>query len=97
MHKLDIICISESYLYSDTSSSADNLNIPGYDMSRADHPSGNQCGGVCIYYKEVLPIKTLNINYLQECICFNLKIGSNCCTTVSLYRSHWCADEFESF
>ena len=40
--------------------------IPGYDMSRADHPSGNQCGGVCIYYKEVLPIKMLNINYLQE-------------------------------
>ena len=41
MHKFDIICISESYLNSDTSSSNGNLNIPGYNMSRADHPSGN--------------------------------------------------------
>ena len=52
MHKFDIICISESYLNSDTSSSDDNLNIPGYKMSHADHPSGNRRGGVCIYYKE---------------------------------------------
>ena len=76
MHKFDIICISESYLNSDTSSNDNNLNIPGYNMSRAVHPSGNQRGGVCIYYKKSLPIKMLNINYLQECICFNLKIGS---------------------
>ena len=68
MHKFDIICISESYLKSDTSSNNDNLNIPGSSMSRADHPSENWRGGVCIYYKESLPIKMLNINYLQECI-----------------------------
>ena len=39
MHKFDIICISESYLNSDTSSNDNNLNIPGYNVSRADHPS----------------------------------------------------------
>ena len=40
----------------------------------------------------------LNINYLQECICFDLKIGSKLCTTASLYRSpSQCADEFEFF
>ena len=44
MHKFDIICISESYLNTDTSSSDDHLNIPGYNMSRADHPSGNPPG-----------------------------------------------------
>ena len=87
MHKFDIICISESYLNSDTSSNDNNLNIPGYNMSRADHPSGNRRGGVYIYYKESLPIKMLNINYLQECICFDLKIGSKLCTIVTLYRS----------
>ena len=86
MHKFDIIYISESYLNSDTSSSDDNLNIPDY-MSRADHPSGNRRGGVSIYYKESLPIKMLNINYLQECICFDLKILSKRCTVVSLYKS----------
>ena len=57
MHKFDIICISESYLNSDTWSSDDNLNIPGYNMSRADHTSRNRREGVCIYYKEFLPIK----------------------------------------
>ena len=87
MHKFDIICISESYLNSDTSSNDNNLNIPGYNMSRADHPSGNRRGGVCIYYKESLPIKMLNINYPQESICFDLNIGSKLCTTASLYRS----------
>ena len=98
MHKFDIICISESYLNSDTSSNDNNLNIPGYNMSRADHPSGNRRGGVCIYYKESLPIKMLNINYLQECICFDLKIGSKLCTIVSLYRSpSQSANEFENF
>ena len=67
-------------------------------MSRADHPSGNRRGGVCIYYKESLPIKMLNINYLQECICFDLKIGSKLCTIVSLYRSpSQSADEFDNF
>ena len=87
MHKFDIIYISESYLNSDTSSNDNNLNIPGYNMSRADHPSGNRRGGVCIYYKESLPIKMLNINYPQESICFDLNIGSKLCTTASLYRS----------
>ena len=60
-------------------------------MSRADH-------GVCIYYKESLPIKMLNINYLQECICLDLKIGSKLCTIVSRYRSpSQSADEFDNF
>ena len=90
MHKFDIICISESYLNSDTSSNDNNLNIPGYNMCRADHPSGNRRGGVCVYYKVSLPIKMLGINYLQECICFHLKIGNKLCTIVSLYRSLYC-------
>ena len=98
MHKFDVICISESYLNSDTSSNVNNLNMPGYNMSRADHPSGNRRGGVCIYYKESLPIKMLNISYLQECICFDLKIRSKLCTIVSLYRSpSQSADEFNNF
>ena len=97
MYKFDIICISESYFNSDTSSNDNNLNIPSYNMSRADHPFGNQCGGVCIYYKESLPIKMLNINYLQECICLDLKIGRKLCTIVLLYRSpSQSADEFDN-
>ena len=76
MYKFDIICISELYLNSDTSSSDDKLNIPGYNMPDGDNPSENLRGEVYIYYKESFPIKMLNINYIQECICFDLKIGS---------------------
>ena len=86
MLKFDFICISESCITSDISPSDDNLNITDYNMSLADHPSGNQRGGVFIYYKKPLPIKMLNITCLQECICFDLNIGSELCTIVSLYR-----------
>ena len=68
-------------------SNDDSLNIPSYDMVRADHPSGYRRGGVCVYYKETLPIKMLDISYLQECTCFDLKIGRKLCSIVSLYRS----------
>ena len=40
----------------------------------------------------------LNINCLQECICFDLRIENKLCTIVSLYR--WLSqstDEFENF
>ena len=97
IHKFDIICISESHLNSDTSPNDDNLNIPGYNMSHADYPSGDRRGGVWIYYKESLPIKMLNINYLQKCNSFDLKIESKLCTIVSLNRSpSQSADEFEN-
>ena len=56
-------------------------------MSRADHPSGSRRGGVCMYYKESLPLKMLNIHYLQECISFDLKLGSKLCTILSRWRS----------
>ena len=40
----------------------------------------------------------LNIDYIQECICFDLKIGSKRCTIVSLFRSpSQSAEKFENF
>ena len=66
--KLDIICFSETYLYSETSPDDDNLEIPGYSIIRKDHPSNTKRGGVCVYYKNTLTFKIINIKYLQECI-----------------------------
>ena len=39
-------------------------------MYRVDHPSDVKRGGVCIYYKTMLPLKVLSTNFLQECISF---------------------------
>ena len=66
MHKFDAICISESSLNSETFSSANNLNIPGYNISCAGHPSGIDMGQFAFIIKSLCLLKILNINYLQE-------------------------------
>ena len=66
-------------------------------MFRADHSSDNLRGGVCVYYKESLPIRLYNISYLQECIWFNLMISNKLCNIVSLYRTpSQNSDEFQN-
>ena len=98
IHKFDIICLSESYLNSEILSSDSNLQIPGYNFARMDHPSNTKRGGVCLYYKCSLPLKVIDVSYLQECINFEVKIGDKTCNFVSLYRSpSQTKDEFENF
>ena len=98
VHKLDVICPSETYLNPETSPDDDNLEIPGYNIIRKDHPSNTKRGGVCVYYKNTLPFKIINIKYLQECITFEIRIGRKCCKFICLYRSpSQTNDEFESF
>ena len=41
-HKFDVICISETYLSSDISTVDQNLEIVGYTLIRADHPSNTK-------------------------------------------------------
>ena len=97
-HKLDVICLSETYLDSSISNNDKNLEIPGYDSYRADHPSDSKQGGVCIYYRNCFPLKILGIQYLHECINFEIRIGGKLCKFVSLYRSpSQSQDDFESF
>ena len=83
----DIICISKTYLDTSITSDDGNLDILGYDLIRSDHPFNGKRGGVCIYYKSGLPLRVLNIYYLQECISFELKIGDKLCNFISFYRS----------
>ena len=87
IHRFDIICIFETYLHSSTSLDDNNLEISGYNLIRSDHPSNNERGGICIYYKHFLPLRILNVQYLQECINFEMKIGDKVCNFISLYRS----------
>ena len=82
IHKFDVICISETFLNSDTTFGDDNLIIEGYNIVRSDHPSNT---GVCIYYKQSLALKILDIKYLQECIVFEVLIGNILCNFISLY------------
>ena len=97
-HKLDVICLSETYLDSSISHDDDNLEIPGYDLFTADHLSNTKRSSVCIHYRDSLSLKTLNIQYLHECINFEIRIGGKLCGFVSLYCSpSQSQDDFESF
>ena len=86
------------YLNSETLSNDENLNIQGCNLVRADRLSNTKRGGVCIYFKESLPLRLYNVSYLNECICFEIMISNKLCNFISLYRSpSQSSDEFENF
>ena len=98
VYKFNIICISETYFDTSITSDDGNLEILGYNLIQSDHPSNSKRGGVCIYYKSALPLRVLDIYYLQESISFELKIGDILCNFISLYRSPSpTKDKFETF
>ena len=66
MYKHDFLCLSETYL--DASVPDSLLEIDRYNLVRADHPNDTKRGGVCIYYKESLPVRTINLSYFEEAL-----------------------------
>ena len=86
--------LDSSILYDDS-----NLEIPGYDLIRADHTSNSKLGDLCVCYRNSLLLKIMDIFYLQKCIVFQLKkISSKFFKIVSLYGStSQFQGEFETF
>ena len=87
VHKFDIVCLSEIYLNSSFTFNDDNLDIPCDIMVRADHPANGKRGGVCMYYKNCLPLKVLDTRFLYEKVAFDLQICDKLCSFISLDRS----------
>ena len=67
-----ILFVYQKHILS-TPSDDSNLEISGCTLVRSDHRSNNKRESVCIYYKSFLPLRILNVQYLQEPICFELK------------------------
>ena len=68
-HDYDIICLSETFLYLSISKEDERIDIKGYNLLWADHPSNKKGGVVCMYYKERLPIiKKDDIHTFKECL-----------------------------
>ena len=64
----------------------------------SDNSSDEKRGGVCIYYKSYLPLRIIDINYLNKCVRFELMVGDKLCNFIALYRSpSQLQDQFESF
>ena len=68
MYKHDLICLSESYLDTMIPSDHISLDLEGYKLVCADHPSNVKQGGICMYYKEPLPVRVINLPYHQEAL-----------------------------
>ena len=93
IHKLDITCISETNLDSNTSPDDNNLDISGYNLKRSGYPSNNKRGGISIHHTLFI----LHCIYVQECINFDMKIGCKVYSFISLYRSpSQTLDDFET-
>ena len=75
--KFDIICLSEAYLNSETSSDNSTLGLRGYNIIINDQPSNIKRGTVCVYYKSTLSFKLIGIKYLREYISFEIRIRKN--------------------
>ena len=74
------------------------MEISGYALVLSYHPSNNIREGAFIYYKSFLPLRIFSVQYLQESIFFELKIGSKTCNFLSLYRSSsQSQDDIETF
>ena len=69
------MCLSETYL--DSSIPSNIIDTEGYKSVCSDHPDNVKRGGVCIYYKESLPVRVINLPFFKEAlhleICYNKK------------------------
>ena len=92
----DFICLSDTYL---DSSTPDNLiEMEGYKLIRADHPNNIKRGGVCIYYKESLPVRVISIPYFNEALLLEMSCNNKKVMVSVIYRSpSQTNDEFDTF
>ena len=74
------------------------MEITCYNLVRSDYPANTKRGEIYLYYKTCLPLRALDIQYLNECIIFELKVDDKICTYVALYGSpSQSQDNFETF
>ena len=72
--------------------------LPGYNLVRADNPTNTKRGAVCIYYHNFLPLKVIDIQFLNECINFEIRISGKLRSFLYLYRPpSQTRDIFETF
>ena len=85
MYKHDFICLSKTYL--DSSTPDRLLEIDGYILVRADYPNNIKRGGVCIYYKESLPVRVISLPYLKEALLLEMTYNNKKVIVSVIYRS----------
>ena len=87
VNSFDVMCLSKTYLNSSISSDDDNTELTRYNLLRADHPTDTKRDVVCIRYRNYLCLEALDVQTLNECINFEIKIARKMCSfTQPLFR-----------
>ena len=75
------------------------MKISGYNLALSDHPSIKNRGGVCIYFKNYLPLRVrVDVNYLNKFVRFQQMITDKMCNFITLcWSPSQSQDLFESF
>ena len=63
------------------------MELSEYNLVSTDNPTNTKRGGVCIYYHNSLPLKVTDIQFLNECINFEIRISGKLCSFLCLNRS----------
>ena len=87
IHKYDILCISKTYLDSSVSVDGTTLSLSGYNLVRSDHPSNIKRGGVYLYYKDNLSLRSINVLFLSHCVLCEVNLQSQKGYVIVIYRS----------
>ena len=74
------------------------IDIEGYKLISADHPDNIKRGGVCIYYKESLPVWVSSLPYFKEALLLEMSNNDKKVIVSVIYRSPSQTNvEFEAF
>ena len=74
------------------------LNIEEYNLVHADHPHKIKRGGVCIYYKESVTVRVINLSYVNEAILLEMDYNNKKVILSVIYCSPSQSNqEFDSF
>ena len=99
VNNIDIICLSEIFLDSTILLNDERLYIKGYSMIAAHYSSCTKSGGVCLYYKEHLPLsRKIDVCKLNVCAVTEIIVNNEICFLRCLYRwPNQIQEQFESF
>ena len=76
-NNFDIVCFSDEH----------RINIAGYSLLRADHPSNMKKRGICIYYTDFLPlVKKDDITDLNKVLVAEIIVDNKKCFFTCLYK-----------
>ena len=84
-YKHDFICLSETYFDSTTPNSL--LEIEGCHLVRPDHLNNTKGDGVCIYHKELLPVRVIRLSYLNQVLFLEMAYNNQKVIVSVIYRS----------